>query len=1048
MSKFSGWQRGAMLGCAAGLIATTAPMAVAADRSAERLSAPLPASISELRLPAPKSIEGVKLADIDPALLIAEGRQEIIVRLRTPSVARSGKKTPSERQMHKAQLKNEQSAFLRRAEKIAPGMKAGESVQVVLNAVFMEVDAQQIRALAEDKDVARISRVVNYELDLSETVPYITATAMQDIGFDGSGVKVAVLDSGIDYTHAAFGGGGTLADYEAAWGTGIGDPRQTTRDGLFPTAKVVEGYDFVGENWPNSPLAPDEDPIDLEGHGTHVADIIGGAGGVAPGVDLYAVKVCSAVSSSCSGIALIQGMEYVADPNGDGDTSDRMDVVNMSLGSNYGQSFDDDLAFAVDNATEIGILTVASAGNSSDKPYVTGTPAAARTAISVAQTEVPSAFAPQFEATAPAAIAGTYDAVFQAWSAPLTSMVQAPMLYGDGAGGNLNGCAPFAPGSLTGYIVLVDRGACNFTLKIKNVGDAGGLIGIIGLIAPGAPFSGGDGGDRPIDIPGYMISQADSNALKSGLPNTVLKFDPALGTPLVGSVVGSSSRGPRNPDNLLKPEIGAPGASVSAIAGSGTGTGPFGGTSGAAPMVAGSAALLLNAYPGLTPAEVKARLMNNGETDITTDPFSGLAPVSRIGGGEVRVFDAYQEPIAAWDDDLLLGSLSFGQIDVAKDVVNLQRTIRVRNYSDKAVEYSITPTFRFADDEASGAVSISTPGKVKIRPGRDATVPVKMTIYGENLAGNAMNSGTEGANPAALTFNEFDGYLVLSDGNGSSVHLPWHVLPRKAAEVKARDVLTFNRRGEDRVSLNNIGIGTAQIDAYSLLAVSPNLPEGPEGGQAPTPDIRAVGINTIPVPAGFCSGSDSFLWVFAINTWERQSHLVPVSHQVVLDTNQDGAADYVVLNRDLSGPATITDGRQVSWVLNVATGNLDAFFFAEHATNTGNTALTICGEQIGMNAADLLTTQVNMDVFTDDFYFGGPGDEVTGLTVTPLGERYFGIPEDLAGKTNGAVEVIDFGTFPGNTEELGIMLFTNGDRGTGNRGGATPESEALLLFAK
>jgi len=107
----------------------------------------------------------------------------------------------------------------------------------------------------------------------------------------------------------------------------------------------------------------------------------------------------------------------------------------------------------------------------------------------------------------------------------------------------------------------------------------------------------------------------------------------------------------------------------------------------------------------------------------------------------------------------------------------------------------------------------------------------------------------------------------------------------------------------------------------------------------------------------------------------------------------------------------------------------------------------VCGEQVGMNAADLLTTQVNMDVYTDDFYFGGPGDEVTGLTVTPLGERYFGIPEDLPGKTGGTLNVIDFGAFPGNTDELGLMLITNGDRGAGNRGGAVQESEALLLRA-
>jgi subtilisin family serine protease len=1049
MSRYSGWKLGTVVGCATFLAATAAPASYAADRAEVRASAALPASIESLRLAAPIVRENVTLASIDPALTMAKGRQEVLVRLRSPAAALSVATGPADQVMRKEQLKIQQDAFLQRASRKAPSMRAKQRMQVLLNAVVMDIDAQQIKALATDPDVVRISRVINYSMDLSDTVPYITATAMQNIGFDGSGVKVAVLDSGIDYTHAAFGGGGTLADYEAAYGTSPGDSRNTSRDGLFPTAKVVEGYDFVGESWPNTDLAPDDDPIDYEGHGSHVADIIGGAGGVAPGVDLYAVKVCSAVSTSCSGVALIQGMEYAADPNGDGDTSDRVDVINMSLGSTYGQAFDDDLALAVNNASAIGILTVASAGNSSDKPYVTGTPAAAITALSVAQTEVPSAFLPQYDVVAPAGIAGTYDAIFQPWSAPLTSIIEAPMQYADGAGGNLNGCAAFAPGSLAGKIVLVDRGACNFTLKIKNIGDAGGLIGIIGLIAPGEPFSGGDGGDRPIDIPGYMISQADSNTLKSGLPATVLRFDPNIGIPLVGNMVGSSSRGPRNPDNLLKPEIGAPGASVSAIAGSGTGTGPFGGTSGAAPMVTGSAALILDAYPGLTPVEVKARLVNNGELNISTDPFSGPAPVSRIGGGEVRVLDAYQEPIAAWAEDQYtgdyVGSLSFGQVDVAKDVVRLKKKVRVRNYTDKAVQYNIRPTFRFADDEASGAISFKVKSSVRVGPHRDATFPVTIEITGANLAGNAMNSGSEGANPAALTFNEFDGYLMLEDGSGSSVHVPWHVLPRKAADLRGRNILKFRNGFTDAINLKNRGVGTAQIDAYSLLATSPNIPQGPEGGQAPTPDIRAVGITTIPVPAGFCSDNESFLWVFAINTWERQSHLVPVSHQVSLDTNQDGSVDYVVLNRDLSGPSTITDGRQVAWVLDVATGSLSAFFFAEHATNTGNTALTICGEQIGMNAADMLTTRVNMDVYTQDFYFGGPGDEVNGLTVTPLGERYFGVPEDIAGKSSGTVQAYDFGTLPGNTDELGLLLFTNGDRGAGNRGGAVQEGEALLL---
>jgi minor extracellular serine protease Vpr len=101
---------------------------------------------------------------------------------------------------------------------------------------------------------------------------------------------------------------------------------------------------------------------------------------------------------------------------------------------------------------------------------------------------------------APRTSLGNFPAVFQPWSAPLTSVIEAPVQYGDGAGGNLLGCDPFAPGSLAGKIVLVDRGDCNFTSR-SNIGEAGGLIGIIGLVAPGDPFEGGDGGDRPIDHP-------------------------------------------------------------------------------------------------------------------------------------------------------------------------------------------------------------------------------------------------------------------------------------------------------------------------------------------------------------------------------------------------------------------------------------------------------------------------------------------------------------------------------------------------------------------
>lgn len=1052
------------LGASSAVSAQTGP---APDRFSGR---DLPASVADLRLDAPLSMEGVG-RDALGATAVSSGK--VVIRLSLDSGAQAHARGRDAVAAKRA-ARSQQDAFLTRLRSIDPNARVVARVQTVLNAVFAEVDASKLADIARDSAVVRVAPVGNYELDLSETVPYIGASAVHADGVDGDGIKVAVLDSGVDYHHAALGGSGNPADY-AANNPNVIEP------GSFPTAKIKGGFDFVGSAWTGGagspPEAPDPDPLDdgpEAGHGTHVSHIIGGEGGVAPGVDLYAVKVCSSSTPQCSGIALIQAMDWVLDPNGDGDLSDRMHLVNMSLGASYGQPFDDDLSVAVGNATNAGVLTIASAGNSADKPYATGTPSSADSALSVAQTAVPSAFLPLMQIIAPPSIVGQFPAVFQPWSAPLTAAIEGPVQYGDGAGGNLDGCAPFAPGSLTGKIGLVDRGACNFTLKIKNIGEAGGLIGIIGLIAPGDPFEGGDGGDRPITIPGYMVSQAVSNRLKSGLPDTVVRFDPAVGIPLERTVVGSSSRGPQHESTTrIKPEIGAPGASVSAIAGTGTEEGPFGGTSGAAPMVTGSAALVLEATGGaqgnprgrppgnafglgLTPLEVKALLMNNAETGIVSNPLTGaLAEITRIGGGEVRVDRAVDAEVAAWaDDGSVTAALGFGFVDV-DDSVTLEKTVRIRNYGGGAPRtYSVTPTFRFADDAANGAVAVNAPSSVNVRPGRgrDTTFEVTMTIDGSKLRGNSMNSGSTAGTGTALTTNEYDGYLVLTH-ESHTIRIPWHVLPRKAADVAPSTTSLVPGSSPQVIGLNNTGVGTAQNDAYALLATSPDIPAGGQGQQSPTPDLRAVGINTFPVPAGFCSASASFVWAFAANTHERQEHLLPVSHQFWLDTNQDGTDDYVVLNRDASGLGTISDGRQLTWVLTLNpppnTPNLSAFFFAEHSMNTGNTALYICAEQIGMDAGDLLDTNVDMDVVAQDFYYGGPGDLVEDLTVTPLGERWFGAPTDVPGNTNDedALEVFDFGAFPGNTAELGLMLFTNGDRGAGNRGGATEDTEALLFLA-
>ncbi len=1003
-------------------------------------------------------------AKISGSLKAASGPQDVIVRLAAQPSGRAAAGTQAEQARG---ITAQQDAVINSIRAIDPSATVLGRTRVVLNAVMMRVDASKLKEVSKDTRVTAINPVTNYELDLTQTVPYIGGTAAQPAGSSGAGVSVAVLDSGIDYTHVAFGGAGTAAARDAAYGTSITDPRTTTRDGLFPTSRVVEGYDFVGEAWPNGPLQPDDDPIDCGatviagcagGHGTHVADIIGGALGVAPQVDLYAVKVCSAVSTSCSGTAILQGIDYAADPNGDGDTSDRVDIINMSLGSPYGQNYDEDSAIAVDNATAVGILTVASAGNSADKPYITGTPAGARTALSVAQTEVPSSKLQNIEILTPAAIAGTIGALFQPWSTAPSSTITGPVQFGDGAGGNTLGCNPFPAGSLAGKIVLVDRGTCSGSIKISNIAAGGALAGIIGLVAPGDPFTFAFGGGTPT-VPGYMIRQVDSNKIKSQLANGVtLRIDPNNQTSLSGTVVGSSSRGPAMGQmfygntiqygQIIKPEIGAPGASISAISGTGTGTEAFGGTSGAAPMVAGSAALLKNVQPFVSPQELKAILMNNAETQVFNAPAifgGGLAPITRIGGGEVRVNRAVEAKAAAWERDSRNASLSFGFADVT-GVTTIKRTVVVRNYSNSAVTYTITPGFRFNDDATNAAVTPSAPATISVPKNSSRNFTLTLTIDGSKLRDWGLLLGPTGADATTLTTFEYDGYVTLTPNSGSynTINLPWHVLPRKAAKVSGPTSVRLNTPA----AYTNTGVATAQVDTFALVGTNSfDQASGPAGAGQPVTVLKNIGVATYN-GAGICPGG-GYLLRFAVNTFARTTTpQAPYQARINLDTNRDGVADFQVRNADAT-LNNLTDGRNYSWVVNLRTGSGNALFFTEHHSNTANMVLTACSSQLadatrpgGALAAPALGSLVNATAESyENYFFGVTMSSIGGIVFSPGGEKYAATIADIPAGGSSSLTVTATGSTAATTEK-GVLLLLDGQRGNVKNG--NPEGKEVI----
>ncbi|TXS92778.1 S8 family serine peptidase [Parahaliea maris] len=941
---------------------------------------------------------------------------QVILRLSEPSLAQAGG-----RHSQLQRVASQQQAL--DAALAAAGARKLGALSKTLNAVMVEVDASQLSSLAANPSVTAIREIGRYHKTLDETVSHIGA-AVELVGDnDGSGISVGVVDSGIDYYHAALGGSGIVDDY-------LNDSGTVREDGTFPTEKVVGGWDFVGSIWPDpndvvpgDGLAEDPDPLDdgdEAGHGTHVAHIIGGEGnvdlgippGVAPGVDLWALKVCSSVSTSCSGVALLNSIEYAADPDGDPETDDHLDILNLSLGSNYGQAFDDDLSAAIDGATALGILTVASAGNASDKPYIVGTPSATPSALSVAQTQVPSASLQLISA-------GGQDvpAVFQPWSVEPDGTVEGPIRYGNSDGSNLNGCKPYDAGTFDGSIALIDRGGCNFTLKILNAELAGASAGIIGLVAPGAPFSGGDGGDGPITIPGYMISQSASNFLKSLDEDSVAAIDPDNGLPLVNQMVGSSSRGPTLQFNaLIKPEIGAPGASVSAIAGSGTGTGPFGGTSGAAPMVSGAAALVLAADTDLSPAEVRAKLVTTGDTNIDTDPFSGLAPVARIGGGEVRANRALNTAVSAWDVDTLSPALSFGFLDAFEETT-LSKTVVVTNYGDSDVSYAVSSAFRYAADD-NGAVSVdASQSSIDVPAGGSVEFDVTLTVSPEDLTAWYGNSGSLGADPAWITDLEYDGYVNLdADGVDNDIHLPWHILPRKSGN------LAVSLSGKGQFTLSNEGVGDTLVESYNLIATSDDLPEGERGANNPITDFKALGYRTTAVPAGYCSAEKSFVIQFAVASWERQTHAnVPNAWDLYLDYNGDGFPEANVFNYELAG--NLSDGRNAVIATDYVGGTQTIYFLTDHETNSANTVLTVCAEQIGLDGRGLThKAQVAFGGAYDLYFTGEYTDFLTEFELSP------GVDDSPV-------------TFQGN--KSGYTVLPNGGSVKGTRSGKTG---ALLLF--
>ncbi|MFD9594863.1 S8 family serine peptidase [Kitasatospora sp. NPDC059973] len=769
----------------------------------------------------------------------------------------------------------------------APTVRELYRTRTLLTGLAVTVPASRLPALRALPGVRAVHPIVRKQRDNAHSVPLTGAPWVWDAGSGdagagntGQGVRIGIIDSGIDYTHADFGGPGTEDAFKAV------DGAKPAPAGLFPNAKVVGGRDLVGDDYNPDPASPhhqpdphpDDNPIDcaLNGHGTHVAGTAAGLGvttdgrpypgpyrpgldpagfavgpGAAPGAQLYAIRVFG-----CDGATdqLAQALDVAADPNGDGDLGDRLDVVNLSLGSRFGATDDAD-AIAVDHLSELGTVVVAAAGNEGDVYGIGGSPGTAARAVAVAASVDPHSDADGLTVLAPEPLAGVvpshWSARYQGWSsADVSGELALPVDQSDG-------CTAFGEADrqrLAGRIAVLawstraSERACGSGPRADHAADAG-AIGAL-LAADDDHLAEVSGNDR---IPLALLARADGERLRQGAasgPVTVRLAAP--GNPLHGVV---SQDQPQRADTLtdftsrgigvpgvVKPDLAAPGETIwSAKAGSGVGGQREDGTSMATPHVAGLAALVRAAHPEWTVEQLKAALMNTaGDTwpgDGHTGPVYGP---ERTGAGRAQVDRAVRTPVVAYaaGEGAAPGSVgvSFGPVAVGGPL-GLVREVEVRNLSGTSALYR---TGYAAATELPGARFEIAPDRVEVPAGGTARVRVTLTVPGQLGRAPDPTIDTSQGGRARSYRGELSGRLLLtpvSDDALPELRVPLLAAPRPASDLSA----AAPARGTGTGALVVLGGTRAPAEQPGLLSAFALGGEGARWPDCPPDSGAAVG---------------------------------------------------------------------------------------------------------------------------------------------------------------------------------------------------------------
>ena len=798
---------------------------------------------------------------------------------------------------YRAQIVGKQDALRRQIE--SRGMRVTGSVTDMLNALFVTAPASSLPILQSLPGVSQVTPMRRFKPVLNRATQLMNApaawTAVGGQSNAGAGIKIALLDTGIDQTHPAF--------QDPSLQMPSGFPICTTghpEDCAYTSNKVIVARSYVRQialDYVTNPSNPapesqpdDYSPRDRVGHGTATATCAAGFtntgaalsetnsaitfNGMAPKAYLgnYKIQGSPGVNDGAPDDVLIQAVEDAV--------SDGMDVISISFGGiALSGASEDPVATAYQNAAQ-KVVVVAAAGNDGDDtlnttgdyPYFNSmsSPSTAPAVISVGATVNSHVFNPSVSVAASGASSNVKNiAAVEGDSDVLTNTaLTARLVDVTTLGDNGLACSALPAGSLLGAIALIERGTCTFDAKAITAQTAG-AVGVVFYMADSTAPIGPGGITTDFIGPTVMVAMSDGLNLKSysgqavtidysGLEQDIGTYssDNQISPALAANQLASySSLGPA-PDGTIKPDMVATGgADPSLIPASGMyiavqAYDPNGelfssnryaaadGTSFATPLVAGAAALVKQAHKGYTPAQIKSALVNYAAQSVSTeDALAMPVDVQSIGAGLLDAGAAASSTVQASPQ-----TLSFGYLTASGGLPAAQ-TVTLTNNGSSSVTLNVAVA---PNTTVSGTTVTATPASVTIAAGATGTISVAVT-------GSVPSGG------------EYSGAVTIS-GSNTSLRLPYMFL--------------VSDTSSSALSLANVNL----ISSYAT-----GFP-GQDGGTLITQIIDQYGVPIAGAPVTYETPSRSVLTFQSYGNGEPACSPASSSSSVTCNTDKFGFA--------------------------------------------------------------------------------------------------------------------------------------------------------------